>query len=108
KSYEENKILFNTNKELEWEQLEQVENLLNENVHNFAQKISKDRQTRPYTLARDEQEFLQKEIFAMKEQGIIFKLKSPWTSPVVLVPKKNRKKQICIDYCKLNTVTEKE
>lgn len=99
-SCKENKILFNINKELEREQLEQAESLLNKSVHIFAQKISKEGQTvglgqtnlvyheidtgnakpisqRPYTLARDEQEFLQKEILAMKEQGIIFELKSP-------------------------------
>ncbi|CAG8801363.1 10217_t:CDS:1, partial [Gigaspora rosea] len=41
----ENRILFNVNKELEKEQSEQADSLLNENVHVFAQKISKDRQT---------------------------------------------------------------
>ncbi|CAG8747197.1 15624_t:CDS:1, partial [Gigaspora rosea] len=43
--YEEDKILFNINKELEKEQSEQAESLLNKNVHVFAQKISKDKQT---------------------------------------------------------------
>ncbi|CAG8817710.1 38423_t:CDS:2, partial [Gigaspora margarita] len=44
-SCEKDKISFNINKELEKEQFRQAENLLNENVHVFTQKISKKGQT---------------------------------------------------------------
>ncbi|CAG8501192.1 5972_t:CDS:1, partial [Gigaspora rosea] len=90
-SEKENEILFNTNKDLSKEQYKQAECLLHNNIKIFAQKISKDRQTvgleqtnlvcheididnaKPisqhlYTLARDKQEFLQKEILAIKNK----------------------------------------
>jgi hypothetical protein len=31
-----------------------------------------------------------------------------WLSPIVVVPKKNKKLQICVDFCKLNVVTKKD
>eukprot|EP00833_Pecoramyces_ruminatium_P008020 jgi/Orpsp1_1/1182052/evm.model.c7180000079679.1 len=33
---------------------------------------------------------------------------SEWSSPIVLVPKKNGKWRLCIDYRKVNDVTEKD
>jgi len=30
-----------------------------------------------------------------------------WLSPIVVVPKKNGKLQICVDFCKLNDTTKK-
>src|SRR5260363_424058 len=61
-----------------------------------------------YRIAPDEQEFLNKEIESLLKNGLISKIKSPWTSPVVIVPKKNGKLWLCVDYCKLNAVTKKD
>ncbi|CAG8719553.1 14001_t:CDS:2 [Dentiscutata erythropus] len=44
-----------------------------------------------YRLAPSEQEFLQEEVRKMLNMGLIRKSYSPWSSSVVLVPKKNRK-----------------
>ena len=42
------------------------------------------------------------------ETGLIVPSNSQWTSPVVVVEKKNGKKRLCVDYRKLNRVTKKD
>ena len=50
----------------------------------------------------------QKLIDDMLAQDVIQPSNSPWTSPVVLVPKKDGSLRFCIDYCKVNSVTYKD
>ena len=49
---------------------------------------------------------------SMEQQGMIRLSTSPWGSPVVLVLKKDAKKdgtkRFCIDYCRLNAITKKD
>jgi len=64
--------------------------------------------TPPYRKSKTERDFLKLEIDKMLKAGIIRPSRSPWSSPVIVVPKKDGSKRICIDYRKLNKVTKTE
>ena len=52
---------------------------------------------------------VKEEIDKLLEAGIIYPVPySDWVSPIVVVPKKNGKLRICVDYRKLNSVTKKD
>ena len=55
-----------------------------------------------------EQKIINEEVQRMLDNKLIQESSSPWTSPVVLVTKKNGKKRFCVDYRKLNAVTKKD
>ena len=61
--------------------------------------------TPPYRKSESERKYLKDEINNMLKAGVIRKSRSPWSSPIVVVPKKGGKKRLCIDYRKLNSVT---
>jgi hypothetical protein len=107
------------------QQKELITQLLKENQDIFATQFSELRQTnvvthsintsnhlpikqRAYRASPKEQEHIKKEIESMEKEGIIRPSKSPWSSPVVLVVKKNGKLRFCVDYRKLNNHTKKD
>ena len=54
------------------------------------------------------QHLVKEHVEKMLDQNVITPSSSPWTSPVVLVPKKDGSTRFCIDYRKLNYVTKKD
>jgi len=61
-----------------------------------------------YRLSKNQAEALKGEIVKLVNNRLIEPSCSPWSSPVILVPKKNKKWRMCIDYRKLNNVTIKD
>ena len=62
---------------------------------------------RPYRLPLAKRQAAESEIQAMADRNLIEPSNSPWSSPVIIVPKKNGEIRFCIDYRKLNEVTIK-
>ena len=59
----------------------------------------------PYRTPHSAHEFLRSEIKTLLRQGIIVPSDCPWAAPVMLVPKADGSRCLCIDYRKLNLVT---
>ena len=54
------------------------------------------------------QEIINTEVNKMLEEDIIEPSNSPWSSPVVIVRKKDGKYRFCIDFQKVNAITKKD
>ena len=78
----------------------QLANLLNEYKDVFA----KSARRLPFGKRNVEQE----EIMKMLDRGVIEPSNSPWSSPVVLVTKKDGSIRFCVDYRVLNSLTVKD
>ena len=59
----------------------------------------------PYRLPLAKRRDAEAEISAMAERDLIEPSTSPWSSPAIIVPKKNGGIRFCIDYHRLNKVT---
>ena len=62
----------------------------------------------PYRVSQSQKAEIDQHISNMLEQDVIQVSTSPWSSPVVLVKKKDGTTRFCIDYRKLNAVTRKD
>ena len=62
----------------------------------------------PYKVAPYKLPAVQEEIKEMLDKGVIVPSKSPYSSPIVMVPKEDGTNRICIDYRKLNEITTKD
>ncbi|GBN11605.1 Retrovirus-related Pol polyprotein from transposon 412 [Araneus ventricosus] len=63
---------------------------------------------KPYRVSFEERRVIQEEVDKMLKLDIIEHSKSPWSSPVVLVKKKNGTWRFCVDYRRLNKITKKD
>ena len=64
--------------------------------------------TPPYRKSNKDQEILNMETQKLLDKGIIEHSTSPWSSPVVLVKKKDGTTRFCVDYRRLNQITTKD
>ena len=62
----------------------------------------------PYRVSNTQRREIDCHISNMLDQNIIQISTSPWSSPVVLVKKKDGSTRFCVDYRKLNAVTHKD
>ncbi|UYV84530.1 K02A2.6-like, partial [Cordylochernes scorpioides] len=63
---------------------------------------------RPYRVSPTERQAIQTVVDKMLDAGIIRHSESPWSSPVILVKKKDGNWRFCVDYRRLNKVTKKD
>lgn len=62
----------------------------------------------PRRVQNFKREILDAEILKLEKQDLVEKSKSPWSSQVVLVKKKNGSWCVCVDYRRLNAITVKD
>ncbi|CAF4413388.1 unnamed protein product [Rotaria sp. Silwood2] len=64
--------------------------------------------TSPYRVSYKDEQIQREEINKLLKQGVIEESTSPWSSPIVLVRKKDGSVRFCIDFRKLNNITTKD
>ena len=95
--------------------LEEYQNLFNKNLgkcgiikHKIDTGIERFIKQHVYQRPLAKKKVIQQKVEKMLEQGTIQESSSSWTSSVILVKKNNSKTQFCIDYQKLNRITQKD
>ena len=76
--------------------------------HNIHTGNSQPIRQAPRRIPVGQREEAHKAIGDMLERGVISPSNSPWSSPIVLVRKKDGTIRFCVDYRKLNAVTRKD
>ncbi|UYV73374.1 K02A2.6-like [Cordylochernes scorpioides] len=76
--------------------------------NNEPEKQTSPIKHRPYRVSPTECQAIQTEVDKMLDAGIIHHSESPWSSPVILVKKKDGNWRFCVDYRRLNKVTKKD
>ena len=62
----------------------------------------------PYRYSDPQRQEIRKQVGEMLEAGVISNSNSPWSSPVVLVKKKDGSYRMCVDLRKVNAVTKRD
>ena len=114
-----------SNAQLEEDQLKQLQQLLYRYSNLFKSKQSgvpvakfpshlidtegqRPIHSAPYRAGPKERAVIEGQIQEMLDNNVIRPSRSPWSSPVVLVNKKDGSVRFCIDYRKLNKITKKD
>lgn len=63
---------------------------------------------RYYPISPAMQKVVDRELDGMLAQGVIERSNSPWSSPILLIPKRDNTYRFCVDYRKLNAVTKRD
>ena len=74
--------------------------------HDIKLSTAEPVRSKGYLIPYKTREIMDSEIDEMIELGVIEPSISPYSAPIVLVPKKDGSVRFCIDFCKLNKVTE--
>ena len=80
-------------------------NLTNVAMHKIDTGDSLPIRCSPYKIPQKPEEEVNKEIEKMLEMGIIRPSTNPWAASVVIVPKPDGTIRLCVDYRKINCVT---
>ena len=81
------------------------------NTDLIQHRIAVSKNVRPiyipaYRVAYSQREIIDKEVRRMEEQGIIEPTTSPWSFPLLVVPKKDKTNRLVVDFRHLNAVTQ--
>src|SRR6185369_14138514 len=106
-------------------QKEELERLLEDNSHMFAEDMTELGETTVYEhriptgdefakaqklrrYSPEQNEFIKEEVKRMLDAGIIRESQGNWSTNVVIVEKKNGKQRLCVDYRALNSITKED
>ncbi|MDD9818054.1 MAG: RNase H-like domain-containing protein, partial [Gammaproteobacteria bacterium] len=74
--------------------------------HTIPTSTTRPLRSPPRRIAQKQREEINRQVDNMLQQNVIRPSTSPWSSPIVLVPKKDGSARFCVDYRRLNSVTE--
>lgn len=77
-------------------------------THEINLKSEKAIKQRPYVVPHAKEKIINEQVDKMEKMRVIEPTISDWSSPIVLVKKPDGSERFCVDYRKVNEVTEKD